>query len=108
MDAQLKTKWIEALRGGGYLQVEGMLRDSKGGEFGYCCLGVLCVVAGADWTDGLPFLDGTIWQRDDEELLSGEALRIAGLRGDTQGTLAEMNDSGKPFTEIADYIEQNL
>lgn len=38
MDADIKRKWVEALRGGKYEQGRGVLRDGSA----YCCLGVLC------------------------------------------------------------------
>lgn len=109
MDAQLKSKWIEALRSGNYRQADGVLRGSwGGGKFEYCCLGVLCVVAGAAWKNGAPELDEVIWQNTDEELLNNDARALVGLSEETEGTLASMNDSGTTFPEIADYIEKNL
>ena len=44
----------------------------------------------------------------DDELLSDEALDIAGIPIREQDTLTTMNDNGGPFAEIADYIEGNL
>lgn len=41
MDADVKGKWLEALRSGEYEQTTGALRSTNG----YCCLGVLCEVA---------------------------------------------------------------
>lgn len=45
MKAELKAKWVAALRSGDYRQVNGSLKEeleAGTGEFGYCCLGVLC------------------------------------------------------------------
>jgi hypothetical protein len=108
MDAQLKAKWIEALRSGEYQQANGELRDTSEDTPKYCCLGVLCNVMGASWGQGLPLLDGLMLQSEDEELLSPEALDMAGFNQRIEGTLASMNDSGTPFPEIADYIEKHL
>lgn len=92
MNQELKTKWVEALRSGRYLQgTSNLCRHGK-----YCCLGVLCEVAGRDddWRDWniKPFLgDGSygIHEKQAEEL-------------------ADMNDSGKTFPEIADWIEKEI
>lgn len=44
MKADLKAKWIDALRSGKYEQGRGaLLNDGK-----YCCLGVLCEVVGLE------------------------------------------------------------
>jgi hypothetical protein len=52
---ELKAKWLEALRSGNYPQGKKRLRS----EDGWCCLGVLCNVAGipsafggGEWMDG--------------------------------------------------------
>jgi hypothetical protein len=47
MDAELKARWLQALRSGEYVQDSGSLRTSNG----YCCLGVLCEVAGLGHLD---------------------------------------------------------
>ena len=107
MDADLKAKWVEALRSEKYKQAIGLLKDGDS----FCCLGVLCSVMGADWTSGDPVL-----VKDDEEfplkdsmgdeLLGDSGVRLAGIK--EQMLLAEMNDNGKSFAEIADYIEAHL
>ncbi len=95
MDKELKAKWVAALRSGEYKQGKTFLRRE---DNSYCCLGVLLDVAGVDrkkW-DGMcitPFKGGV----GNEYLDSCDA-----------SPLANMNDEGKPFTEIADYIEENL
>jgi len=91
MDAQLKAKWVEALRSGEYKQTtEVFQRDG-----GFCCLGVLCDVAGKP---ALLDDEGGNWAFVDTE---------AGLAS-VSWRLATMNDEGASFAEIADYIEQNL
>lgn len=42
MTPELKTRWLAALRSGEYSQVRGTLKNRDG----YCCLGVLCEIAG--------------------------------------------------------------
>ena len=93
MDANLKAKWVEALRSGDFKQTtEGYFKHGKS----FCCLGVLCVVAGEP-----PVL---------EENKSGNWLFVdneAGL-SDVSMRLASMNDDGASFADLADYIETNL
>ena len=87
MDAQLKSKWVEALRSGEYKQCAGFLENTELKE--HCCLGVLCVVAGKE-PDHLAYA----WLKQ--------------ATGD-YGPFVMMNDDdGKSFAEIADYIEANL
>jgi hypothetical protein len=96
MDAQLKSKWVAALRSGNYQQGKTVLYHPK--HETYCCLGVLCVVHGDSLsklahacTTNITWFDTGL---DDKQ---------RSLLGDT------MNDSeGKSFAEIADYIEKNL
>ena len=93
MDAELKAKWISALRGGEYQQCRGKLHDGVG----YCCLGVLAKIAPAPFIK-LAELD-TIGWRGEEHYHIGEEERIK---------LEIMNDEGMGFQQIADYIEKNL
>lgn len=105
MDQELKAKWVKALRSGDYKQTQDFLRD----EDGFCCLGVLCDVAGAVWEDGTPRIDGiSVKHGGRVEFLSAEFSWGVRLRAEDQKRLAGMNDAGSPFSEIADYIEQNL
>lgn len=109
MDAQLKAKWVEALRSKKYRQADGTLREEQSARrYGYCCLGVLCHAMGSKWIDGTPVLDGVVMEDEDESYLSRVALEMTGLDEQTQKTLANMNDNGSRFPEIADYIEANL
>jgi hypothetical protein len=118
MDAKLKRKWLKALRGGQYDQVEGRLCDEEGKAF--CCLGVLANEQGCVWKengdDGL----APIWPNARQSfavMASGKREITGGLlmpryAGGVplaqQEKLAEMNDEGKSFAEIADYIEREL
>jgi len=101
MDANLKAMWVEALRSGEYKQGNGYLE--KNGL--HCCLGVLCAIQDSEWK--------RYWQDDamEEEALYTEKLPpklSASLTPTTCRHLANMNDDGSPFAEIADYIEANL
>lgn len=108
MDAQLKAEWVEALRSGEYHQADGALRRYENEGYSYCCLGVLCATMGATWKSGEPILGDVNIGDTDEELLGETGLRLTGLDNKTQQDLAGMNDQGKSFPEIADFIEQNL
>lgn len=92
MNAELKAKWVEALRSGEYQQ--GKKRLKHMGR--YCCLGVLAHVAGE------PI-------RRSDRCLSTTFERRIGLDSRVADDLAVMNDvNGKSFPEIAAYIEANL
>jgi hypothetical protein len=108
MDAKLKADWVMALRSGAYKQAPHVLRDGPDINPSYCCLGVLCNVMGSTWDGGAPVLDGRMLSDQGDELLSNDTLDQTGLSQSSQSELARMNDDGKPFPEIADYIEENL
>ena len=101
MDAEIKRKWVEALRSGKYSQCRDALRK----ESDYCCLGVLCdLQAPEEWRNEMGIFKHRYEQGIPDEGIRGPAR----LKYDDASDLAEMNDSGKSFAEIADYIEQNL
>lgn len=97
MTADLKAKWIAALRSGAYKKATGQL--TKDGR-SYCCLGVLCVVAGREVLSN----PGALFAPDD--------LLPHGM----QSQLANRNDGieyqGFPvpwsFAELADWIDANV
>lgn len=103
MNRKLKLKWIKALRSGRYKQATSSLRQ----EGAYCCLGVLANVAGCRWLADEPILKGkAVGLRSDEgAYLSPVQFDISSR---TQKKLAEFNDDGKTFDEIADYIEKRI
>jgi hypothetical protein len=98
MNAELKQKWVTALRSGEYKQAQKRLKVGDA----YCCLGVLCHIAGY-----------RIIEKDDM-IVAGEHVRDyrvlgdLGLDPDLRQPLITMNDDGKTFGEIAAYIEFNL
>lgn len=123
----LKKKWLEALRSGEYQQGEGHLFENDT----YCCLGVLCKIAGATFGgehpvireteegEGYPttataaaYLSPEVWAEEDE--LPEPMREYFGLGDRVHGHLIEMNDGKvfgaemvdrKTFPEIADWIE---
>lgn len=108
MNADLKAKWLEALRSGRYQQARGALRrdtSTKGSEeVGYCCLGVLCDIVGPEEWDHT----GTgvaIWRHAAGSLPANLRVEID-LDYRVEKDLIDANDSGKDFGLIADIIEQ--
>lgn len=94
MDAELKRKWVKALRSGRYEQGAGALHDGKR----YCCLGVLGKISGQLRPEGSW---GDVWcmpPSSAQGLLPDKA--FVGL--------ADMNDAHVPFDVIAGFIEENL
>jgi hypothetical protein len=90
-----KQRWVAALRSGEYEQGKNELhRDDK-----FCCLGVACVVAG--YTS-----DQLLTEFIPKDFDKVPVILVD--EGDIPTDLANMNDRGQPFSEIADYIEQNL
>lgn len=97
MDAELKKKWIEALRSGKYEQAKGVLRNGDA----YCCLGVLCSLDPEfrDWAQYSQSVSAPPVARTG---LCGGGFPSPALQ------LAEMNDKGATFDEIANHIEAHL
>lgn len=121
MKKAIAEQWVKALRSGDYEQGVGQLRLEKDNSF--CCLGVLCNLHAmahpkiaaeqenvalylgessilphevADWAD-MRYPDGQ--PRDIKvDVVIGE---------DSYSDLADANDCGCSFTEIANWIEKN-
>lgn len=107
MNPEIKTKWVAALRSGEFKQGRKQLR--RGDNF--CCLGVLCELyrretGNGDWSTGGYFL-GT------SDILPSSVRDWAGLAESNPAfsrglSLAERNDAGVPFAEIADIIDAEI
>lgn len=93
--------WLKALEGGKYKQTNGILKDEKG----YCCLGVFGAIKEIPDYElrgkRLPY------HLSDENLKKYPKCLIS--KGDKSFgmKLANMNDNGKSFKEIAKYIKSN-
>jgi hypothetical protein len=100
MNPEIKAKWVEALRSGEYRQARRRLRLDDSAGPSYCCLGVLCELAGVAYIPAFSYLPDPVAES-------------AGVIRGVQMTLADLND-GSPidrphtFAQIADYIEANL
>ena len=137
MEQWLIDKWDQALRSGRYEQTEGAMRKGDyRGNIGYCCLGVLKDISGCTWKqataeeDGGKFslIDTDSVTRDHEIFFpadyddanrdrlpdnhftypSDDDLEEWGLSWSHARALAEMNDTGSSFSEIADCIQEIL
>jgi hypothetical protein len=102
IDPRFKVQWIEALRSGKYKQCQGRL--TKDGN--YCCLGVAAEVGGYiidEEADAILSPGGIRWGYATYAALGG-----FGLKPPARDRLISMNDGGKTFAEIADFIERRL
>lgn len=116
MNPRIKAMWLEALRSGRYKQGKEYLNNR--GRF--CCLGVLTDLyiqeKGNKWDDAYDILGekekGQVFCfKGKDKILPALVRNWAGIKevsdvGDSY--LANLNDQGTDFTEIADVIENNL
>jgi hypothetical protein len=131
MDKELKDKWLHALRTGEqYVQAKEKMYDGEDeqGRLKMCCLGVLEHLCGAPMDDfyrmeadygkessefvQLPY-DLPSGRKSPESILCQYGLfpKIEGVHStghDFEHHLAIMNDNGKSFEEIAQFIEENI
>lgn len=98
---EVKAKWIAALRSGDYMQGTGELKSQDGR---FCCLGVLEDIEPSVRKDGphRGVLHSMTWER-----LGGTNRFVCPPTVLCQTVLSEMNDQGRSFAEIADFIEAN-
>lgn len=106
MKKEIKQKWLDALRSSKYQQGQGWLcLDNK-----YCCLGVLAEELGI-LEEYEPNSNFKVIKEDDKNYnivsLPEEMEKELEIENHIV-TLIAMNDGGKPFTEIADWIEANI
>jgi hypothetical protein len=124
---RFKKKWLEALRSGDYKQGNDRLfkisKDKEGNKIEeFCCLGVAASLC------NFPKFKSAIEDKslfdEDGSMTEAEILKFKEnglpkiLIGSPEisspnfssliGKLTEMNDNGKSFKQIANYIEKNL
>ena len=109
-NVDLIKEWIKALRSNEYNQTRGALQD----DYGYCCLGVLCEIDHYTTKRRIPFQSGKTtytystknndFESSCSQLPTGLMVRL-GILGDGQAMLIDMNDHGRSFQYIADWIE---
>lgn len=115
---EFKVKLIAALRSGEYKQGNRVMYNPASDTL--CCLAVAGVICGLQkesmsnvdilvidkWWDST--LNPTKVSASKEAKDLGYPIMLMGGGSDYAQKLAEMNDGGKSFSEIADYIEANL
>ncbi len=112
-----KTDWLIALRSGEYRQGKWCLRNQWKDDYGdpkqlssyeFCALGLLCHITKfrvKSWFDPFPRIKYT------EESVPNpdyDILEFEGIRPRDQAEIRGMNDDGKSFVEIANWIEKYL
>jgi hypothetical protein len=122
MNPEVKAKWLAALRSGEYEQTTETLKQ----DGCFCCLGVLSDLhaketGNGEWREE----DGVLYYEVDgfakSDVLPHPVAKWAGLDDESPSVkvnlfsddgcammLAELNDSGTTFEEIADLIEAQL
>lgn len=105
---RFKSLWLKALRDKRYKQGRGTLKDMEGK---FCCLGVaLHLKSSHRWgkkADGKSDVPGFGWGGF-ESCAVNELSPVLGIPKTQLDTLAGMNDAGKSFEEIADWIEERV
>lgn len=105
MKAEIKQQWLEALRSGRYKQGQNRLR-SKEDEF--CCLGVLCDVVDPKAWERKGSDDAGYFSHGFQSYFPSHIGNQIGLPDRETSEPMSMNDNGKSFAEIADWIEANI
>lgn len=101
MNAEVKAKWLTALRDGSYRQAVGKLNDKNG----FCCLGVLCdLVDNTKWEE----IHGYVEYRGKIYMPPHDVMESVGLDESVVDKVARMNDEGSSFAEIADFLERHV
>jgi hypothetical protein len=113
----IKPAWIQALRSGTYKQGRFVLGRAQDDIVYYCSLGVLaeiCKIPKSICSIPTPFYHGVFYFNfvdfnagaNEFRLhdLNENFLRACGLSNKEHVDLIGMNDAGKTFEEIADYI----
>ena len=120
MNQEIKTKWVAALRSGDYKQGTDYLKKDDC----YCCLGVLCEISKLETGFGIDenkienkMKNNTGNEIDGNKTIANTIQDWAGLKCKSGGfvliggeiiSLAQHNDKGRTFLEIADAIEAQL
>lgn len=111
-----QTEWLEALESGKYEQHIGSLGKIYDNKKSFCCLGVACKIFQNKFNLKIRYdiMDRIIFNNE-TACLAGELddlrrlLKLKSGNGkiDEESCLAQMNDAGKSFEEIAAFIRKN-
>lgn len=130
MNPEIKREWLEALRSDNYAQGQGELRSANND---FCCLGVLCDLAEragvvrserastqGKYINAIPPNFYTYSAGSDDRSSGGLPIAVQKWSGvdsasgmfynsrDESDNLADVNDGGASFAEIADLIEKHF
>ena len=126
MSKYWKEAWLDALRSGEYKQCRGALRKVKGKTESFCCLGVLTDLVIKDnsncgeWRDNKNYFNSSIGLHTLDHLglpslvksyveLSSDFYSPGNIYTDDGViVLANKNDKGASFKQIADMIEKHI
>lgn len=119
MNPEIKQKWLEALRSDNYAQGTGWLKRDDC----FCCLGVLCDLyskeTGHKWEPSI-IEDGPDKFISEGQVLPTIVREWAGLENcnpevktsdcntEQSTSIAELNDSGASFEDLAEIIKEQL
>jgi hypothetical protein len=121
MDAAIAERWTAALRSGQYTQGTHLLKQKyESGQDAHCCLGVLCELylqeKNHDSQLESKFIPGHPFKGDskgelymfgtDHEIPPVTIQKWAGISKSGCEELAELNDSGESFDELAARISE--
>ena len=106
MKKSIAMKWIKALRSGKYKQTTSNLKN----DIGHCCLGVLCTLT--PYKNNYTKMNSEDGVVNKNSVIPPKVRDYAGLNSNhgklpSGISLANLNDAGTTFKEIADLIEQN-
>lgn len=114
MKTVTRDQWIKALKSGKYKKAKHKLRKPlfegvKDNGIGYCCLGVICDLAGTKWKEdsydhcGTPEIKELAAGKPGNKtsFLSGKIINVR-----RQQKLAALNDENETFDEVIAAIEK--
>lgn len=114
MDATLRDEWAVALESGDYKQGKTALKTTDN-EF--CCLGVLCDILSKkdpeniqweyDVMFGYPRMFSISTEESSAHYIPSKLADKIGITQQMQSILSHMNDMGKKFTTIAEFIRKS-
>lgn len=106
---EFRTKWLKALTNGSYRQVASALAETRPGQKNkYCCLGVACRIKEIPVVDLLPHGMPSSLALESRKILPAAFFSNTKERKKDSKfakRLANLNDKGKSFKEIAEYIK---
>lgn len=106
---KVKEKWVKALRSGKYKQGQNCLwNGGRGDAAEYCCLGVAKAIKLCKKSKANGFDEETKKFIFSSEDYPNYFVSSRFLAPELQSKLANMNDEGSNFEDIATWIEKNL